>query len=165
MVNNSEFIIHKVGYKRESRHDYDIYKKDHHVIPNQVVNVFDLGYLGVVKDFPQQLSSMPYKKKRNLELSQKEMESNKNHSKKRIVIEQISCIITHKQFYDQQISINLFSLCFHARGYPENHCFSNHLQALQYRNLMISMIKRYQINIPNMKYTGYPNEEKIEKET
>jgi hypothetical protein len=53
--------------------------------------VFDLGYLGVEKDFPQQLSSIPNKKKRNLELSQEEMESNKNHSKKRIVIEHVIC--------------------------------------------------------------------------
>jgi hypothetical protein len=68
---------------------YSIYKKNRPMIPNQVVNVFDLGYLGVVKDFSQQPSSMPYKKKRNLELSQKEMESNKNHSKKRIVIEHV----------------------------------------------------------------------------
>ncbi len=45
-----------------------------HVIPKEVVNVFDLGYLGVEKDFPEQLSALPYKKKRNLELSQEEKE-------------------------------------------------------------------------------------------
>ena len=32
-------------------------KKNHPVTPKQVVNVFDLGYLGVEKDFPEQLSS------------------------------------------------------------------------------------------------------------
>jgi hypothetical protein len=31
--------------------------------------VFDLGYLGVEKDFPKQLSSLPNRKKRNQELS------------------------------------------------------------------------------------------------
>ena len=60
-------------------------------LPNQVVNVFDLGYFGVEKDFPEQLSSIPNRKKRNLELSQEEIEYNKNHSKKRIVIEHTIC--------------------------------------------------------------------------
>ena len=59
--------------------------------PKQVVNVIDLGYLGVEKDFPDQLSALPYKKKRTQqELSQEEKEYNKIHSKKkRIVIESI----------------------------------------------------------------------------
>ena len=34
-------------------------------LPKEVVNVFDLGYLGIEKDFPEQLSSLPYRKKRN----------------------------------------------------------------------------------------------------
>ena len=43
-----------------------IYKKDHPVTPKQVVNVLEHGYLGVEKDFPEQLSSaLPCKKKRN----------------------------------------------------------------------------------------------------
>ena len=33
--------------------------------PKEVVNVYDLGYLGVETDFPEQISSLPYKKKRN----------------------------------------------------------------------------------------------------
>ena len=33
---------------------YSIYKKNHPVTPSkQVVNVIDLGYLGVEKDFPE----------------------------------------------------------------------------------------------------------------
>jgi len=56
------------------------------------VNVFDLGYLGVEKDFPEQLSSLPKSKKRNKgELSKVEKENNKNHAKKRIVIEHTIC--------------------------------------------------------------------------
>ena len=57
-------------------HDYDIYKKDHPTTtPKEVVNVFDLGYLGIEKDFPEQLSSLPYRKKRNLQqLSQDQRE-------------------------------------------------------------------------------------------
>jgi hypothetical protein len=42
---------------------YSIYKKNHPVIPKQVVNVVDLGYLGIEKDFPEQLSALPNKKK------------------------------------------------------------------------------------------------------
>ena len=91
MVNNRGFIIHKVGHKKGRRHDYDIYKENHPVIPKEVVNVVDLGYLGIEKDFPEQLSSIPNRKKRNLELSQEEKEYNKNHSKKRIVIEHTIC--------------------------------------------------------------------------
>jgi hypothetical protein len=62
-------------------------------MPKDVVNVYDLGYLGVEKDFPaEQLSSLPYKKKRNQkELSEEEKEYNKIHSKKRIVIEHTIC--------------------------------------------------------------------------
>jgi hypothetical protein len=48
--------------------------------------VFDLGYLGVKKDLSEQLSSIPNRKKRSLELSQDEKEYNLQHAKKRIVI-------------------------------------------------------------------------------
>jgi hypothetical protein len=65
MVNNPGIIIHKTANKKGCRHDYDIYKKNHVVTPKEVVNVFDLGYLGVEKDFPEQLSSLPKRKKRN----------------------------------------------------------------------------------------------------
>ena len=60
----------------------DIHKKSHPVTPRQVVSVFDLGYLGVGKDYPEQLSSLPYKKKKNQESSAEEKERNKSHSKK-----------------------------------------------------------------------------------
>ncbi len=67
---------------------YSIYKKNHPiVIPKQVVNVVDLGYLGIEKDFPEQLSALPYKKKSNQFLSDDEKEYNKIHSKKRIIVE------------------------------------------------------------------------------
>ena len=69
MVNNQGVIIHKTDHKRGKRHDYDIYKRNHPATPRQVVNVFDLGYLGVGKDFPDQKPSIPNRKKR----SQKEL--------------------------------------------------------------------------------------------
>ncbi len=91
MVNNQGYIIHKLRYKKGRRHDYDIYKENHPITPKKVVNVFDLGYLGVETDFLEQLSSIPNRKKRNQELSQEEKEYNRNHSKKRIVIEHTIC--------------------------------------------------------------------------
>jgi DDE superfamily endonuclease len=66
---------------------YSVYKEDHPVIPKEVVTVVDLGYLGIEKDFPEQLSALPCKKKINQSLSGEEKEYNKSHSKERIVIE------------------------------------------------------------------------------
>ena len=92
MVNNPGLIIHKLNHKKGKRHDYDIYKKNHPTTPRQVVNVFDLGYLGVEKDFPGQISSLPNRKKRSQkDLSQEEKEHNQYDSRKRIVIEHIIC--------------------------------------------------------------------------
>ena len=91
MVNNRGYILHKVAHKKGRRHDYDIYKKNHPVIPKQVVTVVDLGYLGIEKDFPDQLSALPYRKKRNQDLLQEEKGYNKIHSRKRIVIEHTIC--------------------------------------------------------------------------
>ncbi len=91
MVNNRGYILHKIRHKKGRKHDYYIYKSNHPVIPKQVVNVVDLGYLGVEEDFPDQLSALPYKKKRNHELSQEEKEYNNIHSRKRIVVEHTIC--------------------------------------------------------------------------
>ena len=92
-VNNHDYIIHKADHKKRRRHDYNIYKSNHPVIPKDVVNAYDLGYFGVEKDYPEQKSSLPYKKKKNKELSAEEKEYNKLHSKKRIVIEHTICKI------------------------------------------------------------------------
>ena len=54
-------------------------------------SIVDLGYLGIEKDFTDQLSALPYRKKRNQDLSQEEKEYNKIHSRKRIVIEHTIC--------------------------------------------------------------------------
>ncbi len=91
MVNNCGYILHKTDHKKGRRHDYNIYKKDHPVTPKQVVNVLDLGYVGVEKDFPEQISSLPYRKRKNKEISLEEKEHNKSHSIKGIVIEHTIC--------------------------------------------------------------------------
>jgi hypothetical protein len=46
VVNNLGIIIHKLDYRKGSRHDYDIYKNNHPLIPKQVVNVFDRIFSG-----------------------------------------------------------------------------------------------------------------------
>ena len=71
MVNNHGFIIHKLRYKKGRRHDYDIYKKNHPVTPKEVVNVFDLGYLGVENDFPEQLSVTYHIERREIKIYHK----------------------------------------------------------------------------------------------
>jgi hypothetical protein len=91
MVNTHGIIIHKVDHKKGCRHDYNIYKETRPITSKDVVNVFDLGYLGVEKDYPKQISSLPNRKKRNQELSEEEKDYNKSHSKKRIVIEHTIC--------------------------------------------------------------------------
>jgi hypothetical protein len=71
---------------------YSIYKNNHPVTSKQVVNAVDLGYRGIENNFPEQLSALPCKKKRNhLALSQEEIEFNTIHSKKRIVVEHTIC--------------------------------------------------------------------------
>ena len=61
------------------------------LIPEDVMSMFDLEFLGVEKDFPEQLSFIPYRKKRNLKLSHKKKYRirSEKHAKKRIVIESI----------------------------------------------------------------------------
>jgi DDE superfamily endonuclease len=49
-VNNRGYILHKIRHKKGRRHDYNVYKKNHPVIPKEVVTVVDLGYLGIEKD-------------------------------------------------------------------------------------------------------------------
>jgi hypothetical protein len=69
MVNNRGYILHKIGYKKGRKHDYD-YKKNHPVTPKEVINVVDLGYLGIEKDYPEQLSALPCKRRHQGDLSQ-----------------------------------------------------------------------------------------------
>ena len=55
--------------------------------------MFDLGFLGVEKDFPEQKSSLPIKKKKNQILTEEEEEYNREHSRRRIVVEHAICRI------------------------------------------------------------------------
>jgi hypothetical protein len=82
MVNDRGIIIHKASHKKGRRHGYDIHKESP-CNPKQVASVFDLGYLGVGRDYPEQISSPPNKNKRNTGLPQEEKDYNKSHSKKK----------------------------------------------------------------------------------
>ena len=68
---------------------YWVYKKSRPITPKDVLNVFNLGYLPWHrKGLPRTAIIHIYnRKQRNLELSAEEKEYNKNHSRKRIVIE------------------------------------------------------------------------------
>ena len=69
-ANQKELIIYKTKHRQTGRkHDYNVYKKNHPELPKDVVNMFDLGFLGVEEDFPQQLSSLPFKKEKDCELT------------------------------------------------------------------------------------------------
>jgi hypothetical protein len=69
MVNKDGYILHKAKHKKGRRHDYHVYKNNHPITPKQVVNVIDLGYLGVETDFPEQLSSHCHIKRREIKTS------------------------------------------------------------------------------------------------
>ena len=93
MVNNEGLILHKTGHKSGRKHDYDIYKHNHPITPLQVENVFDLGYMGVKNDFPTVKSVLPFRKKKNNDLSKEEKIYNKKQSQLRIIAEHTICRI------------------------------------------------------------------------
>jgi hypothetical protein len=87
-------LIYKTKHKqRGRRHDYKVYKKNHPKLSKDVLSLYDLGFLGVEKDFPEQRSSLPIKKERDHELTEVQKEYNRNHSARRIVIEHAICRI------------------------------------------------------------------------
>jgi len=93
-TNQKELIIYKTKHKQiGKRHDYKIYKDNHPKLPNEVTSMYDLGFLGVKDDYPEQKSSLPIKKKRNQVLTKEEEEYNRNHSRRRIVVEHAICRI------------------------------------------------------------------------
>jgi DDE superfamily endonuclease/Helix-turn-helix of DDE superfamily endonuclease len=87
-VNEDSIIIYKSKHKQiGKKHDYNIYKKNYPKLPKDVMSMFDLGFLGVEKDFPEQKSSLHIKKEKDCKLTVQQKEYNRNHSRKRIVIE------------------------------------------------------------------------------
>ena len=100
-ANQKELIIYKTKHKQiGKRHDYKIYKDNHPKPPNEVTSMYDLGFLGVEDDYPEQKSSFPIKKEKYCELTSDEKDYNKNHSKKRIVTEHAICRIKKYRIMD-----------------------------------------------------------------
>ena len=94
MVNKKGKILHKSKFKKGRQHDYTVYKDEHPITPKSVKNYYDLGYVGVEKDFPNVKVVLPIKKKRNVvELTQKEKTYNKRHRRQRVIIEHTICRI------------------------------------------------------------------------
>ena len=71
MVNSDGTILHKTGHDRGRKHDYEIFKNKHPTTPLQVENILDLGYLGV-RRLSTVKCTLPFKKKRKIELSDEE---------------------------------------------------------------------------------------------
>ncbi|MDN5867812.1 MAG: transposase [Candidatus Nitrosocosmicus sp.] len=93
-TNQKGLIIYKTRHNQMGkRHDYRIYKKNHPSLPKDITSMYDLGFLGVKKDFPEQKSLLPIKKEKSCELTLEQKEYNTNHSAKRIVIEHAICRI------------------------------------------------------------------------
>ena len=91
MVNKEGKILHKSRHHKKGRqHDYTVYKDEQPQTPSQVENVLDLG---CEKDFPTVKYSLPIKKKRYMDLTEEQIEYNKNHSKMRVIIEHTICRI------------------------------------------------------------------------
>ena len=93
-TNQKGLIIYKSKHRQiGKKHDYNIYKKNHPDVPKDVMSMFDLGFLGVEDKYPEQKSSLPFKKEKDCELTLQEKEFNHKHSKKRIVVEHAICRI------------------------------------------------------------------------
>ena len=74
-ANQKRWIIYKTKHNQMGkRHDYRIYKKNHPELPKEVTSMFDLGFLGVENDFPEQNSSLPIKKEKGYELTGQQKE-------------------------------------------------------------------------------------------
>jgi hypothetical protein len=92
-INLDGIIIHKSIHSPGSHHDYKIYKSKHPVLSEELLQFYDLGYLGIEKDFENQISILPYKKKKGKELTIPQKEWNKLQSKIRIKVEHAICNI------------------------------------------------------------------------
>ena len=88
-VNKEGVIFHRTGHVNGRRHDYDLFKENHPKLPDGVSGIFDLGYLGVKKDFPELNPMIPFKRNRwhPRRLSKKKRRFNRKLSKIRVEVE------------------------------------------------------------------------------
>jgi hypothetical protein len=62
-VNKQGLIVHKSPHAAGSTHDYALYKHSHPRLPSGVERDLDLGYVGILKDYPGLNCVLPFKKK------------------------------------------------------------------------------------------------------
>ena len=88
-INLDKIIIHKSKHSPGNHHDYSTYKSKHLVLSEQLLQFYDLGYLGIQKDFENQISILPYKKKKEKTLTIHQKEWNRLQSKIRIKVKDL----------------------------------------------------------------------------
>ena len=86
-INQKGEIIHKPPHSPGRKNDYAILKIKHPELSEELMVFYDLGYLGVEKDFPKQISILPYKRKKRKQLTIPQREWNKIQAKIRIKVE------------------------------------------------------------------------------
>ena len=88
MVNKKGVILHKTRHRKGKQHDYDMFKKNGPPpTPPEVEIGFDLGYLGIKKDYPKLNVNIPVKKPKKKELTKQEKRYNKKQRKARVIVE------------------------------------------------------------------------------
>jgi hypothetical protein len=87
MVNKDGVILHNTPYVRGRRHDYDLFKDHHPLVPPKVTVGVDLGYLGVEKDFPELNTRLPAKRRKGKPLTPREKRRNRKLAQERVVVE------------------------------------------------------------------------------
>ena len=87
MVNKKGVISHKTPYARGRRHDYDLFKDCHPVVPPEVEVGMDSGYQGVQKDFPDLNTRLPEKKQKGKPRTKQQKRRNKKLAQERVVVE------------------------------------------------------------------------------
>ena len=95
-VNRKGLIVHKTNHARGSRHDYALFKQHRPCLPKKVKVGVDLGYKGILDDFPEFNAEIPFKRKspgrgkrgiKAQELTLEEKSHNKRLAKARVVAE------------------------------------------------------------------------------
>ncbi len=62
-VNKQGLIVHKSPHAKGSTHDYALYNHSHPKLPKDVTSKLDLGYVGILRDYPGLKVVLPFKRK------------------------------------------------------------------------------------------------------
>jgi hypothetical protein len=55
--------VHKSPHAKGSTHDYVFYNHSHPDLPEEVMVKLDLGYVGILRDYPKLKAVLPFKRK------------------------------------------------------------------------------------------------------